>query len=451
MRRLLAIILLLPTLAMAGEIISTNSGTSGFWTNAAVWANGIVPNSTTNSAVFNVSAIITNNSGVTVSNYTQSAGTLTAASARNMSVGGTLTLTGGYFSIPSGGGLNSIPTRVLVNGGTFSSITLYVNVSGNYDITGFFTNAFITSMQFNVSGGAVPTYSVAPCTNTGVAAIVVGRPTLITLTNVYSAVGLNIFHNGGQVAGDNTLLSGCGGSFSFQQNSGGGTNYVENSDIYLTSFNGQSGTTAVTLWTNSTVRLAGTVTLNSSNIVTATKLVVANSSTLNANGATFDALTVSNTLRLANSVSVGGSLTNVSSFLPLGYAVTGGNLYNSGTLTASNSTVTVTNIVQSGGLFVAGTSSVRLAGNSNLTNYYGLSIIGSASGTNANVTANSIISESIANGFDGKGGTLTVATDSVFTAPISNLNVITNSHPVTVLRGGTNTTGNIRLFPVVLP
>lgn len=130
-----------------------------------------------------------------------------------------------------------------------------------------------------------------------------------------------------------------------------------------------------------------------------------------------------------------------------GNTVTVGTFTNYSSVVASNSSIYATNMFSAGSI-TPGTSTIYLqGGTSSITNYYSLVPVGSCALTGAAISVTGTLAGQVGASIDAAGGTLTLSNNGLLQGPAYNTAVATNSRPLTVYRGGTNTTGNLWPWP----
>jgi hypothetical protein len=435
-KRILLLLALLPSLAFGQEVIITNSGTTGLWTNTAVWTGGVVPNSATQTAVIANSALISNTTAVAVSNLIVNTGTINLT-GNNISVGGTLTQTGGYVicTPPSSRQFNLGFDRLVVSGGTFTNCTISLTSLG--DISVLASNANIKVLR--IIGGVAGGLTVANVTNTALSQIQMNAGNLV-VSNVYFLTGSPTIRTTGGNAPITFISS--GGTITPTGSSSNNWTVI-NSNLILNGMALQAN--SVVYFSNCNLSAFSTVTLPASSSVTNSTLTITGAATLTTESAVFDAITSSATLTLAGALTA-GTLTNYARMTTVSNVVTATTIYSTNTITAGATTFTVSNFTAN--TWQPGTSVVRLTsgGVFNSTNGATLSVVSG----NVTLATNTVLSGTLyaeAPGASLTGGTLTVGGDSIFYGQFNNVNVRTNSKPVTVWRGGTNTDGNVWYWP----
>jgi hypothetical protein len=426
MKRILLLLALLPSLVSADEIIITNSGTSGLWTNTAVWTGGVVPNSATQTAVIANSALISNTTAVALSNLIVNTGTLNLT-GNNISVGGTLTQAGGYIvCTPQSSRLFNIRhDRVQILGGTFTNCTISLTSLG--DISVLASNVNVKNLRVLAIAGT-GNLSVLSVTNTAFDQIQIGAGSGLVISNVHLLVMPWIRCTGGNVPFNFVASS---GTTSIVGSSSSNKTTLSACSFVLNGLGLQAN--AVLTAENCNLSAFGTVVFPSNSTVTNSTLTITGAATLTPASAVFDVITSSATLTLAGACTT-PSFTNNARLNLNGNAFTPTAFYSTGTLAASNSTITVSNFVNSATFTHSGVTRMLDGGVFNSTNGATLSVVsGNVTLATNTVLSGTIYSEAPSASLNLSGGTLTVTGQSLFAGTISN-GVIGASAPVTAER-----------------
>lgn len=417
MRRLLLFLALLPSLATAAEVISTNI-LSGAWNVASNWANGIVPNGPSNSCV--VTGLTMNMSAnMTISNFYQTGGSVVQGN-NHFTV---------YRFIVSGGSLTGVEngyvcytdiekSAATITGGLLKKVNFSHSPGGTSDYSAIVSNPYLTNC---FDGAANSTLIIGNTTNVAFSIVTVSTLGSLNISNLTVAVPLSLV----AVASSRPVsisVSNVTGAVSFSFGS-----MADNTPrLTFADVNQNAGGTV--LFGNSTNTFwkcnfdgTATITFGSNSSTTNCTLKTSSTSTLTVGAATFDAVTANGTLTLGGALTT-SACTNNAKMAVANYSVTATTLYTTNTIVASNSTITATTITQSGGTFSNMTSTVRLAGSSNLTNYYNLASIGAVTLTNAPISiTGTLYSEASANRINGNGGTIDLRTASTFLGTLANV------------------------------
>lgn len=440
---LVSTLLLLFVASVRGQIIDCYAIASGFWSNSAIWANGIQPWDYVHRTHITNNVVVVQNVTRYSHTFRQTSGIVTQAA--NYDVLHNFEVSGGQYRTVNGVLYVDSPSKILVSSGLVSGTHFWLR--NNSDVSVLATNPFLENIACGVAAHDI-SMSLRSVTNTSIQNIRSGYGHLV-VSNVVSpafAVEVYTYYSGKQFIHDSApVILNCVGAATVERASVVGVynpptamfatnssfrmsmypNYIYSSfpwgqtflhDVVVDIMHGSWGPRV--LW--------------------------------GSGGAVVSRLSVwTNAVLHLGNATVSAVLTNFGTIETRGQSMLVSNaVLQSGLVLASNSTWTVINSMrQLGGVWRPIQNTVRLWGGAecNLTNYWSLVVVGGlARLTNATITATNIAAVTTDAGIgelDGMGCNLMLAQHSYFHGLASNATVAGRS--VFAVAPGERLAGNV--------